>query len=108
MKFLIVFRYMDGEEFQIEVHPDDMDFFMNTLGKGEVYFNQKRGLGIWVPVDKIRYFHVEKVDEKGRRIMEGDSEVSHQNRGDKGSKGKFDGTGMGCMGGVVPSTKAEA
>ncbi len=70
MKFVISFQYMDGEVFRIEVHPDDMDAFMASLGKSEVYFNKYRGVGVWIPMDKVRYFQVERVDEKGKRVTE--------------------------------------
>ena len=62
MKFEVTFTYLDGELFQLEIHPNDMESFMSALGKGEVYFNRDRGVGVWVPVDKIRYFQVEHVD----------------------------------------------
>jgi len=70
MKFIIIFHYMDGEDFNIEVHPDDMETFMSAMGKSEVYFNKSRGVGVWIPIDKVRYFQVERVDEDGKRVVE--------------------------------------
>ena len=70
MKFVVVFTYMDGEELEIEVVPEDMDKFMNSLGSAEVYFDAAKGHGLWVPIDKIRYFHVERQDEHGVRVVE--------------------------------------
>lgn len=70
MRFKIVFRYVDGEDFEVEVHPDDMTDFMECLGKGEVYFNKYRGSGLWISMEKVRYFQVEHLDEKGNRIRE--------------------------------------
>ena len=69
MKFNVVFRYMDGEDFEVEVHPDDIPSFMACLGKNEVYFNPSKGVGVWIPIDKIRYFQLEKLDEEGNRIV---------------------------------------
>lgn len=69
MKYLVVFHYLDGEKFEVEVSPTDMETFMETLGKGEVYFNHDKGVGVWVAIDKVRYFHVERVDACGDRIV---------------------------------------
>ena len=101
MKFIVVFHYMDGEDFEIEVHPDDMESFMNTLGKSEVYFNSSRGLGVWIPIDKIRYFHVEKVDEKGRRVVEIDSKILDNNGKPEEREQEDPETGEGGVDGAV-------
>ena len=74
---------MDGEKFDIEVHKEDMEGFIASFGKGEVYFNPKRGVGVWIPLDKIRNFKVEHVDEWGKRIKEGDRGVHGQDGGVK-------------------------
>ena len=68
MRFIIVFYYMDGEKFEIKIYPTDMGPFLEAVGKSEVYFNETKGVGIWIPIEKVRYFHVEKVDAKGKRI----------------------------------------
>ena len=69
MKFNIIFYYMDGETFQIEIHPDDIKLFIDTVGRSEVYYNEYRGVGVWVSIEKVRYFQVEKVDEDGNRVL---------------------------------------
>jgi len=69
MKFVIVFEYMDGEIFHLDVHKDDIEEFVKCFGKGEVYFNPSRGVGLWIPVEKIRHFKVECVDSNGKRIV---------------------------------------
>jgi hypothetical protein len=79
MKFIIVFYYMDGETFELEVHPNDMETFMACLGKGEVFFNDARGVGVWIPVDKVRYFQLEKVDGTGKRVTSSCTEVQGEN-----------------------------
>ena len=69
MKYIVIFHYMDGETFQIEVAASDMERFMETTGKGEVYFNEPKGVGVWVAIEKIRFFKVERVDEFGNRVV---------------------------------------
>jgi len=81
MKYIIVFKYMDGKDFEIEVHPDDMHKFMDAIGKGEVYFNDARGVGVWVAIDKVRYFQVEAVDEYGKRVIGSDAPVHEHDGG---------------------------
>jgi hypothetical protein len=75
MKFKITFVYMDGKEFSVEVTADRMEAFIAALGKNEVFFNDCSGIGIFIPADKIRYFHVERQDEKGRRIITSNTEL---------------------------------
>ena len=60
---------MDGETFEIEIHPDDIKKFMNAVGKSEVYYNEYRGVGVWISIEKVRYFQMEKVDEDGNRVL---------------------------------------
>ena len=83
MKFVVVFHYMDGEKFELEVHPNDMEDFMKAIGKSEVYFNESRGIGIWIPIEKVRYFHVEKIDGQGRRVIESNPRVSGESARNK-------------------------
>lgn len=78
MNFIITFHYMDGETFEVEVHPDDMEALMAAIGKSEVYFNNSRGAGIWIPIDKIRLFQVEKVDENGNRVKVSEEVVNER------------------------------
>ena len=75
MKFIVMFQYMDGEKFDLEVHPDDMEAFINAISAGEVYFNFTRGAGIWIPIDKIRHFQVEHIDEYGNRVIQRQDEA---------------------------------
>jgi hypothetical protein len=70
---------MDGEKFEIEVYPSDIGPFIEAVGKSEVFFKDSKGIGIWIPIDKVRYFHVEKVDEKGKRIIGGNQKIPKGN-----------------------------
>jgi hypothetical protein len=102
--FNVVFVYMDGEKFEVEIHPDDMETFIQALGKCEVYFSNQRGVGVWIPIDKIRYFQLEKVDEHGRRVTEGDKRVfSDDGSVEKGAGEK--GKASVAKAGKVPSKK---
>jgi hypothetical protein len=68
MKFVVVFHYIDKETFEVEIHPDDIAKFVESVGRGEVYYNETRGKGIWIPIEKIRYFSLESVDAKGNHV----------------------------------------
>ena len=98
MKFAIKFYYMDGETFDLEIHQDDIKEFMSCLGKGEVFFNKSRGLGIWLAIDKIRRFQMEKLDAKGNRVVECDPVVQSENEGSGGGEDSIEGKGSVCMG----------
>ena len=65
-KYVVTFGYMDQVKVEVTVPPDDIEAFTSAVGKGEVHYNDERGRGVWIPIEKIRYFKVEKVDEKGR------------------------------------------
>ena len=101
MKFNVVFYYMDGEERAIEIHPDDIKDFMDAIGKSEVYFNDTRGVGMWVAIDKVRWFKVERVDDEGRRIKGGDMELPERDGGDRGGASEVKTPGEGGMGAPV-------
>lgn len=75
MKFRITFQYMDGESKPMDVHPDDMKELMRCVGCNEVYFNPERGVGVWVNIDKVRYFDVESVDDDGNRVTQARHEI---------------------------------
>ena len=70
MKYVVTFEYMDGKEVSWDVPPNDIERFMEDIGKDMVYYNPDRGIGMWVPIDKIRFFRVEHVDEQGNRISQ--------------------------------------
>lgn len=111
MKFKIVFTYMDGETYELDVHPNDMEQLMASLGKSEVYFNDYRGVGVWIPIDKVRYFQVERQDEQGRRVMGSNPEVQSGEGAAKGTDGFATSEGSGVVGDLVlpieAATKAE-
>ena len=106
MKFVIVFYYMDGETFEIEVHPNDMKTFMACLGKGEVFFNDARGVGVWIPVDKIRHFQLEKVDETGKRVTSSCTEVQGEDGGVEGGGARPAAEGVGSIGSALQDPEA--
>lgn len=70
MKYIVTFEYMDGEKRPVEVHENDIEALMSAIGKSEVFYSHERGVGLWIPIDKVRYFQVEKVDEHGNRVLE--------------------------------------
>lgn len=100
-RFIVRFQYMDGDKFELEVHPDDMEAFMAAVNGGEVFFNSKRGIGIWIPIDKVRYFQVERVDAKGQRVVERDTEIQAPERGAQGGEGGDREDGGECLEGAV-------
>jgi len=83
MKFVVSFHYMDGKDFEIEVLPEDMEKFIESVGKQEVYFNESKGVGIWIPIEKVRYFHVERVDEDGNRVLAATSDLTKEPEDDQ-------------------------
>ena len=107
MKYTVVFTYMDGGKYELQVHPDDMESLMNTLGKSEVYFNSARGVGVWLSIDKIRYFEVEKVDGQGRRIMESHGGISDYNARAESREGEPEPSGDGSVAGSVPALESQ-
>lgn len=108
MKFIISFIYMDGEKFEVECAPGDMETFIGALGKNEVFFNDAAGIGIFIPIDKVRYFHVEKVDEQGRRIVASNSGVSDGNGGAESKEAQPAQAGEGSLDEIISATESES
>jgi len=103
LKYKIFFKYMDGETYELDVHPNDMEKLMDALGKNEVYFNDSRGVGVWIPIDKVRYFQVERQDEQGRRVVGSDPKLSSGERETSRTDGSSSAEGVTSLGDVVPS-----
>ena len=76
MKFKIIFEYMDGTLFEEEVDSDNIKEFFDCINKGDIYFNRAKGLGLWIPLSKIRHFKVEAIDGKGKRIKRSNRKLS--------------------------------
>lgn len=68
MKYIVVFHYLDGGTFEVDVRPGDIDGFIAAIDKHEVYFNEETGAGVWIPIEKIRYFSIEKIGDDGERV----------------------------------------
>ena len=60
VNFIITLTFMDGKVQEIQVSEDEIQNFMSAIGKKEVYFNLKKGSGIWFDIDKIRFFQVNR------------------------------------------------
>ena len=58
MHYKVNFTYFDKETVDVNIKPEEIERFMACIGKSQVYFNQEAGTGMWVPIDKIRYFTV--------------------------------------------------
>jgi len=62
---------MDGKELIVYHKDSEISAFMDAVGKSEVYFNSDQGRGMWIPIDRIRYFQVQKEedDERGAKPL---------------------------------------
>lgn len=78
----VVFHCMDGESVEVEVPEIEIESFMDSVGKSEVYYNSKKGCGVWIHLDKVRYFEVHKADEQGEGTEAGDRTLSQGNAED--------------------------
>lgn len=65
MSHKVKFTYMDEKELIIYLKDDEVAKFMESVGKSEVYFDDVSGKGMWIPIDRIRYFQVDREDEPG-------------------------------------------
>ena len=62
MSHKVKFTYMDEKELIIYLKDDEVARFMEDIGNSKVYFDEKSGKGMWIPIDRIRYFQVERED----------------------------------------------
>lgn len=70
MSHKVVFTYMDEKEVIIYLKDSEIAKFMEDIGKSKVYFDEKTGKGMWIPIDRIRYFQVERESDAGESIKE--------------------------------------
>ena len=60
VNFIITLTFMDGKTQDVSISESEIQAFMSAIGKKEVYFNLKKGSGIWFDIDKIRFFQVNR------------------------------------------------
>lgn len=58
--YIVKFAYMDGQHVNVEIPADQIERFMAAIGNNEVWFNSEKGRGVWMHMDKMRYFEVEE------------------------------------------------
>jgi len=78
--YKIHFVYMDNQTLDVNVNAQEVEKFMDSIGNNRVYMNDEKGVGIWLPIDKVRYFQINNMDEKAdeHRV----SEVQSDQQGD--------------------------
>jgi hypothetical protein len=86
VEFDINFRYLDGKDFSIILRESDMPDFIRCLSSGEVFFNNDSKTGLWVPLEKIRYFTM-KERVNGREDSKCITKISKGDGKNKGKKG---------------------
>ena len=60
MNYLIKLFFMDGKDMDISVPVENINMFLNAIGKNNLYFDDIKEIGIWIPIDRIRYFIIKK------------------------------------------------
>lgn len=61
MRYSVKLVYMDGKDLEITIAVGNIEKFMAAIGNAEVYFDSEKDVGVWIPIDKIRYFTINKV-----------------------------------------------
>jgi hypothetical protein len=69
MTLLVKFTYFDAKEFEVEIEDGALDELTRCLANKTVYYSEKYGAGIWVPIASIRFFEVYKIDAQGKRVL---------------------------------------
>lgn len=69
MTLLVKFTYFDGEKFEVQIEDGALDELTKCLANKTVYYSEKYGAGIWVPIASVRYFEVYHVDANGNRVQ---------------------------------------
>lgn len=73
-QYRIVFIYMDGQSVSVTIAEDKKTEFLKCLGKGEVFFDEQKKSGVWLPINQIRYFRVNIEDAATEEPMDADDE----------------------------------
>lgn len=91
MSHKINFTYMDGKDITVYLKNEEVKKFMESIGKSEVYFDDVSGKGMWIPIDRIRYFQVERESDSGApssRVQTRNAESPPTEVGDSGDGGE--------------------
>lgn len=60
MRYLVSMVFMDEKVVKISITEDEMGGLLDAIGENEVYYNSETNKGLWIPIEKIRYFRVKK------------------------------------------------
>ena len=60
IRYLVSMVFMDEKKVNISLLADEMGGLLDAIGKNEVYYNSETNNGLWIPIEKIRYFRVRK------------------------------------------------
>lgn len=85
--FGVIFVYTDGEKLTVEIPEPEIENFMDSVGKSVVYWQEEKKMGIWIPIEKVRYFQViKKGEEDDNQVSELQSDEQRNATGDGGSE----------------------
>jgi hypothetical protein len=63
VNYEIIFKFFDGFDLPLEIEEEDLDHFLDDLGKNKPYFTQNKLRGFWIQGEQIRYFTIRKFGE---------------------------------------------
>jgi len=93
MSHKVHFVYMDGKDLTVFLKDNEVKRFMESIGKSEVYFDDEAGKGMWIPIDRIRYFQVERELDPGQGL----NRVPSGNAGDSRKEAPHSEDGSGSV-----------
>ena len=65
MEYSITLVFMDGKTQDIEISEEKLPRFLDALGKDEVYYDEVKNFGVWLHIEKIRFFTIKKLLPNG-------------------------------------------
>ena len=64
MRYEIRMIFFDDKEVKITVPEDNLADFMSAIHEDKVYFSQTTEEGLWIPMEKVRYFRMRPVEQQ--------------------------------------------
>lgn len=61
--YLYKITFNDDRKIELEIEDKDLDAFVFSLQQKKPYFNNKDGVGFWLPPENVRYAWIYKKEE---------------------------------------------
>jgi hypothetical protein len=61
--YSVQFIFNDYKKFSVEVNDEDINDFIDSIQQGKAYFDEKKDVGFWLPLENLRCAYISKLTQ---------------------------------------------